>query len=218
MTYFRELPDVNYPNFLNPQGSTSSQSYIRLKNLFTRFKLRDDLQNVFTVFNKYIIQGDERPDNVAQKLYGDPDLDWVVRITANIINLQQQWPLSSEQLYDYVVTKYGLSNVSEVQIWETVEVRNNQNKLILPAGKAVDKDFTIPNPDNPLVTINPVEGISNFEYETRLNDAKRTIYVLKREFLGQFLNDAREIATYGFNSEFVDPKLIQTTNPRITNP
>ncbi len=91
MSYFRELPDVDYQSFLS--DSISSQSYVRVKNLFRRVKLRDDLQNVFTLFNKYEIQEGERPDTVAEDLYGSADLDWVVMIIAGIINVRDKWPL-----------------------------------------------------------------------------------------------------------------------------
>ena len=64
MGYFRELPNLEYQNFLS--DSLSSQSYLTVKNLFRRNKLRDDLQNVFTVFDKYEIVEGARPDTVAE--------------------------------------------------------------------------------------------------------------------------------------------------------
>ena len=64
MGYFRELPNLEYQNFLS--DSLSSQSYLTVKNLFRRNKLRDDLQNVFSVFDKYEIMEGARPDTVAE--------------------------------------------------------------------------------------------------------------------------------------------------------
>ena len=63
MGYFRELPNVEYQSFLS--DSLSTQDYLVVKNLFRRNKLRDDLQNVFTIFNKYEIMEGARPDTVA---------------------------------------------------------------------------------------------------------------------------------------------------------
>lgn len=216
MSYFRELPNVEYENFLD--DSTGSQSYILMKNIFVRGKLRDDLQNVFTIFNKYIISGDERPDQIAEKLYGTTDLDWVILTVANIINYQNEYPLSSQQLYDYTNKKYGPENINKVNYYQTREVKDSLNRLILPAGLQVNKEFTIPDPNNPLAVINPTVGVSNFEYESSKNDAKREIYVLKPEYIGQFLNDMEDISTYGFNSEFVNEKTIRTENTRNLNP
>ena len=61
-------------------------------------------------------------------------------------------------------------------------------------------------------------GISNFEYETRLNDRKRSIFILREEYLQEFINDIRQIMTYEESSEFIDQRLIQTENTNITLP
>ena len=216
MTYFRELPNVEYQNFLS--DSSGSGEYVLMKNIFIRGKLRDDLQNVFTIFDKYVISENERPDQIAEKLYGDPGLDWVVLTVANIINYQNDYPLTAQQLYDYVNEKYGEQNVSNIQYYQTTEVRDAQDKLILPAGLVVDNTFTIPNPDIPQLTINPVVAISNWDYETEINDRKKEIYVLKNAYLNQFLEDIEDIATYGFDSEFINPKTIRTANTINANP
>ena len=216
MTYFRELPDVEYQNFLS--DTTGSLDYIKIKNLFIRGKLRDDLQNVFTVFDKYVILEDERPDQIADKLYGDPSLDWVIRVTANIISYQNDLPLSAQELYNYCVEKYGVDKMLDVRYYQTTAVKDQNGKEVLPAGLVVDQSFTIPNPDLPQLTINPVTAITNFDYETEKNDEKKTIYVLKPSYLGQFLDDMRDIATYGFNSEFIDDKTIRVTNTLNTSP
>ncbi len=216
MSYFRELPNIEYQNFL--ASSSGSQDYILMKNLFIRGKLRDDLQNVFTIFDKYTIYGDERPDQIANKLYNDPQLDWVVLINANIYNFQNDYPLSSQQLWVYVNKKYGEENVNNINYYETREVRDRFNRLILPPGQTVDNDFTIPNPDIPGAELNPVTGVTNFEYEGRINDDKREIYVLKGDYLGQFIKDMRDISTYGFNSEFVDSRTIRVANTKNENP
>ena len=90
--------------------------------------------------------------------------------------------------------------------------------MILPKGKVVDSNFTIPKPGTPTATLNPVVGINNFEYETRLNDEKRNIFVIREGYLQEFLNDMREIMTYDESSEFIDGLTIQTENTNITLP
>ena len=218
MAYFREIPDVAYQNFLS--NSPSSQSYLRVKNLFRRNKLRDDLQNVLTVFDKYEIMEDARPDTIAEELYGSSELDWVVLITAGIVNVRNEWPLSNKDLYYYALDKYG-TDLNSVRYYETTEVKDSEDRLILPAGKVVDKTFTIPKPDTSneeTATLNPVRSISNWEYETIKNNKKRSIYILKRRYLRQFLNDMRQIMTYKKSSERITPSLIKTENTRVSMP
>ena len=213
MVYFRELPNLRYPSFLPEK--TSSLDYVEVKNIFRRVKLRDDLQNSFTVFDKYEIPEGARPDIVAEELYGNAEFDWIVLTVAGILNVRNQWPLNNRDLYNYCLDKYGES-LNSNRFFETTEVKDSNDRLILPKGKVVDSNFTIPKPGEPTATINPVVGITNYEYETRLNDEKRNIFILREGYLQQFLNDIREIMTYDESSEFIDERTAQTENSNIT--
>ena len=64
MGYFRELPTLRYPSFLSDKNS--SLDYVDAKNLFRRVKLREDLQSIITLFDKYEIPEGFRPDNVEK--------------------------------------------------------------------------------------------------------------------------------------------------------
>ena len=215
MGYFRQLPNLLYPSFLSEK--TSSLDYVEVKNIFRRVKVRDDLYNNFVVFQKYEIPEGARPDTVAEEIFGSPNLDWVVLTVAGIINVRNEWPLSNHDLYNYVENKYG-NSINSTKFFETKEVKDSSGRLILPKGKVVDSNFTIPNPTNPSATLNPVVGISNFVYETRLNEEKRNINILREEYLAEFLEDMEDIMTYNNSSEFIDRQTIQAENLNIKLP
>jgi hypothetical protein len=229
MTYFRELPNLEYQSFLS--DSNSSDQYLIVKNLFRRVKLRDDLQNVFTVFDKYQIPDGSRPELVAQELYGSVQYDWVVIVSAGITRLRDQWPLSDKQVYDYAESIYG-NDLNAIHHYETKEVRDSEDRLILPAGQVVDADFKISYYDDGTLytndsTIlgsnvdyisNPVIGVSNYEYEVRKNNDKRGIYVLKPRYLQQVINDTRKAMIYDRSSQYVNDTLIKTENTKSTIP
>jgi hypothetical protein len=215
MSYFRELPDLEYQSQF--EDRQSSNTYVRTKNLFRRVKLRDDLQNIFTLFNKYQIQEGARPDTVAEELYGSAEYDWVVLITAGIINVRNQWPLSDRDIYRFSENKYG-EYLNEVKFYETIEVKDAQGRIILPSGKIVDSGFEINDPNSPTLILNPVIGITNYEYEVRENDKKRSIYVLKAIYLQQYVTDIRKELFYDRSSQYINSKLIRTENTRITSP
>jgi len=215
MSYFREIPNLEYQSFLSTRKS--SDDYLLVKNIFRRVKLRDDLQNVFTIFNKYQIQDGARPDTVAQEIYGSSQYDWVVLVGANIINVRNEWPLSDRDIYRYSEELYG-NDLNEIHHYETTEVKDSNGRLILPKGKVVDSNFTIPKPNFPTQTINPVTGISNYEYEVIKNDKKRSIYILKPSYLQQAINDIKKAMTYDRSSQYVNDKLIKTQNTRVSNP
>tara|TARA_B100001250_G_scaffold387366_1_gene384672 strand:- start:229 stop:888 length:660 start_codon:yes stop_codon:yes gene_type:complete len=216
MGYFTELPDVEYQNFLS--NSLSTQSYLTVKNLFRRNKLRDDLENVFTLFNKYEIREGARPDTVAEEFYGNSELDWVVLITAGIINVRDDWPLNNRELYEYSLITYG-NDLNNIHHYETKEIKDSSDRLIIPKGKVVDSDFSITYWDEELRTNktpnNIVSGISNYEYEVLKNNKKRSIYMLRKQYLQQFLNDMRDIMVYQQSSEKVNDRLIRTENTRV---
>ena len=221
MGYFREIPELRYPSFL--PDKTSSLDYVEVKNLFRRIKLRDDLQNIVTVFDKYEIPEGARPDNIAEDLYGSDELDWVVLISAGIINVRNEWPLSSKDLYDFALEKYG-NDLNATRFYETKEIKDSNNNLIMKKGNIVDSTYSITFYDSGIsanVTKSGTSartGISNFIYETRLNEDKRNIYVLKTGYLQQFLNDFRDAMIYDESSEYIDDYIIQTENTNITMP
>ena len=226
--YFRELPTLRYPSFI---GKDSSLDYVDAKNLFRRVKLREDLQNIITLFNKYEIPEGFRPDNVAEELYGSENLDWVVIVCAGIVNIRSEWPLSNNDLYEYALNKYG-ENLNDPKYFETKEIKDSKGRVVLEKGKKVNQDFKLFYSDEGEVKTNdltklgtnvaaiddPVSAVSNYVHETRLNDDKRNIFVLKNGFLTQFLDDFRDIMLYGPSSQFVDDNTIQTENTNITMP
>ena len=234
MGFFRELPNVTYQTPLS--NRISSNEYILAKNLFRSAKTLDWLRNNVTVFNKFIIDDNDRPDIVAEKLYGDPELDYVVIIMAEITNIKEQWPLTNQQLYEYSEDKYGLNNLNALHHYETYKVVDDKGREILPAGLTVDSQFKIDGPDTKLnggiwkiirpngseTTVDKVEidvsdmaiGISNYIYEVELNEKKRKIKVLKEGYLQMFLNDFRRIMRYDRNTQYINPKLIGTENTR----
>ena len=221
MGYFRELPNMRYPSFLPDKNS--SLEFVETKNLFRRIKLRDDFKNIFTLFDKFEIPEGLRPDTVAEGLYGSDELDWVVLITAGITNVRNQWPLSSKEIYDYSFDKYG-TDLDNPRYWVTREIKDSKGKLIMTKDNVVDPDFSITFYDTGLsinVTKSGVEArtaVSNYEYETLLNDKKRNIFILKPEFLQQFLNDFRDLMVYDNSSQFINDNMIETENTSITLP
>ena len=220
MAYFRELPHIKYPSFLKDKNS--SLEFIEVKNFFRRVKLREDLQNILTIFNKYEIPMGFRPDNVAEELYGSAELDWVVITCAGIVNIRDEWPLDPSQIYNFAENKYG-ENLNETRYFETKEIRDSDGHLILPKGKRVNSDFTVKYYDNVLGSYqtksgtNVRTGVSHYEYETSENNKKRQIQILRLEYLQQFLNDFRDIMVYDKSSQYVDETTATTENSNLMN-
>ena len=217
MAYFRELPNISYISRL-PDAS-SNEEYITVKNLFKRAKLRTDIVNIITAFNYYQVEDNQRPEVVASKLYGDPELDWVILITNNITNVREQWPLGNNDLYNYMLDKYGTEvALSSIHHYETIEVKDEYDRLVVPSGLQVDSNFTVTYTkfDNTLSTISPVKQVTNYEYETNINEEKRKIRVLKPAYLSVVITDLRNIMKYDQSSQYLNQTTKQSYNPNLT--
>lgn len=219
MTYFREVSDLLYQSQL--PNRTSINDYVRVKNLFRRAKIRDDFFKNVTVFTKYKISGDERPEQVAESVYGSPIYDWVVLISNNVINVRTEWPMSNYDFQTFMERKYGTENFSNIHHYETVTYYDNSGKLIVSSGKKVDSNFSITYFDEQIqqsLTISPIKTVTNYEYEEKLNDKKRNIYVLRPRYLQAAVDDMRTIMSYGFSSQYVDDLTKRGDNLRLITP
>ena len=212
--YFRKLPDLDYPSLLKTKQS--NVDYVKTKNLFRRVKVREDLFGNFMQFDKYKIEGDDRPDNVAEKVYGTDEYDWIVLMANNIIDLKNEWPMANNDFNTYVTEKYTHEQLVKVHHYETIEFRSKKNQLIVEGGKEVDVNFKVEYYDGgQMKSVSPLKSVSYFEYETLKNDGKRNINLLKPDLIGLFLKDFNRIMKYDKSSQYVNKGLKKTENIRL---
>ena len=177
--YFRNIPDFEYVN--RTKDGQFISNYTQVKNFFKRGKLREDIFQDLTVFEKYSVKGDDRPDNVAAEIYGDANLDWVVLLSNNIVNIQNEWPLGQQAFETYILDKYGTSaKLDEIHHYESNEVKDSTGVIIFPKGVRVSAAQSVsyyePLNDES-ITVNPVsKAVTNFEHELKVNDDKRRIF------------------------------------------
>ena len=140
--YFRNIPDFEYVS--RTADTKKISEYQKVKNLFKRGKLKNDIFNDLTYFTKYKIVGDDRPDNVAFNVYNDETLDWIVLLSNNITNIQTEWPLDHQSFYNFLIDKYGSEEqIHAVHHYETTEVKNTAQTIIVPKGLKVPKNYSI---------------------------------------------------------------------------
>ena len=239
MGYFRELPNILYQSPLLHKNS--STDYIGIKNLFRRAKLYDYLSENVSIFNKFVIGDGDRPDTIAESLYNDSSLDYVVVLVAGITNINHEWPLQDFQVYDYALQKYGTeSKMFENHHYETFEIKDDKGRQILPPDLIVDKDFKMDgsalrfNSTYTLIseagntqlddkneytvsTDNIARAVSNFEHEISENEKKREINVLRNGYLSIFINDLRDVVKYDKSSGYITNNLAKTENTNINS-
>ena len=218
-SYFQRVPDFNYVSRL-PDSKIGD--YIRVKNLFKKGKLREDIFQNLAFFEKYKIVGDDRPDNVAFEVYNDSSLDWLVLLSNNVLNVQSEWPLPQTDFDRFVLDKYGDYDTlyNGIHHYETTEVKNTQGVTIIPAGLQVDSSYSVSYydffTDLQVTTGNLAIPVTNYEYEEKVENDKRNIFLLKPRYLNIVFDDMEEIMQYKKgSSQFVSESLKNGDNIKL---
>ena len=212
--YFSQLPDFEYVSRL-PDSRISD--YIPVKNIFMRGKLREDIFQNASVFTKYKIKGNDRPDNVAFEVYGDANLDWLVLTCNNILNVYEEWPMTQINFENYLLEKYETyDNINAAHHYETTEVKNSSGVVIVPPGLKVDSNYSISFYDSVIegmtIVSSPVTEITNYMYEEQLQDSRRNIFILKQRFLNVVKDDLEEMMEYKKGSTQYKSETLKTAD------
>ena len=225
-SYFRQVPDFEYVN--RTKGNKDISNYINVKNLFKRGRIRPDIFGNVSFFTKYKIIGDDRPDNVAYKEYNDSSLDWIVLLSNNIQNVQDEWPLPQSSLDEVLLEKYGTYEKlhSGVHHYETVEIKNSKGGIVLPGGlrtpnkwitnwnyiQAINTKITqISGTDAKVVTVTMNNGIKNLVVGSEV-----LIEGVNKTYDGRF--PVTEVLTIGdivIRFKYVLPSIPEVKQPEI---
>ncbi len=170
MAYFDKFPLMVY-------DVKNDENYKLLPDILRRVKIRSGLRAGAFIFDNYDVQDGERPEDIAFKWFGDPQLHWVILMTNNITDRYYQWPLTQPQLQEHLEDKYGLANIDAVHHYEITQT----------SGPTSSRD------NSHLVECNSDDGdpsiISNRDYEYRKQDEYRQIRLLDPRFLDTFVEE-----------------------------
>ena len=217
--YFKYIPDFDYVSRLPKAQSISD--YLRVKNLFKRTKIAQTVFNDLTYFTKYQIIADDRPDNIAYKVYGDSNLDWMVMLANNITNLQNEWPLEEQSFYRFLINKYGSeAGIESVHHYESQKVIDSKEKVIVPKGLEVPSNYSVTFLDSGTKTeqirTNITDAITNRQFEERVQDEKRNIFLIKPRFIGLIIEEMERVMEYPKGStQYVSSRVVRGENVRL---
>lgn len=208
MAFFNRLPNIEYDQkpLVFPFSETQ---YVLAKNFFRRFKLSESSYNFQNFFTEYRLTDEDRIDYLSYKFYETSEFDWVILITNNIINSYFDLPVKESDLYEMVVKAYD--NPDGIHHYETNEVKNSLGHVVLKGGLNVEESFyNTPYKYNDNGTIKTIVGsqvclpVTNYEYELKLNDEKRKIYILRPEYVQEFIDQYDAGMTYQRSSSYID--------------
>ena len=170
MAYFSKFPLMAY-------DMAGNEKYKLLPNILRRVKLRSGLRSGAFLFDNYDVKDGERPEDIAYKWFGDPELHWVILMTNNITDRYYQWPLTQPQFQEHLKDKYGAGNEDAVHHYEITQT----------SGPTSSRDYSHmvecnSDEDNPTI-------VSNRDYEQRKQDEYRQIRLLNKNYLKTFVNE-----------------------------
>ena len=170
MSYFDKFPLMVY-------DVKNDGNYKLLPDILRRVKLRSGIRSGTFLFDNYDVKDGEKPEDVAFKWFGDPEMHWVILMTNNITDRYYQWPLSQPQFQEHLTDKYGAGNEDAVHHYE----------------KTQDSGPTSSRDNSHLVECNSDDGdpsiISNRDYEQRKQDEYRQIRLLSKKYLSAFVDE-----------------------------
>jgi len=218
--YFKKLPNLEYVSRL---PGAKIGDYVTVKNLFKKGALEEDILNNLAFHTKYKIIGNDRPDNVAYDFYGNSNLDWLVLLCNNIINIQTEWPLLQNDFDRFLLDKYGSYDaLNNTHHYETQEIKNSKDVIIVPKGLQCASDYTVTyydyNIDQEKIVLSKdcTTAVTNYEYESEIEDNKRNIFLLKPRYISVIRNDLDAAMPYKKGStQYVSETLKRADNIRL---
>ena len=170
MAYFDRFPLMAY-------DVAGDKNYKLLPDILKRVKLRTGIRSGTFLFDDYDVKDGEKPEDVAYKWFGDPELHWIILMTNNITDRFYQWPLTQPQFQEHLKDKYGAGNEDAVHHYEITQT----------SGPTSSRDYSH------MVECNSDDGdpniISNRQYEQRKQDEYRQIRILDKRFLDTFVEE-----------------------------
>ena len=171
--YFSKFP-------LIPYQISTQDTYKLVPDILRRVKMRASLEDGAVLFDRYDVKEIENPEDVAFKWFGSPNLHWVILMTNNVTDRYYDWPLNQVEFAEFLTDKYGAGNEDSIHHYEVTQ----------DSGKTSGSG---PNDYSYLVEVNSdtdnASSISNREYEERLQDKYRSIKLLDRRYLNDFLEE-----------------------------
>jgi hypothetical protein len=168
MQYFKEFPKIIY-------DITGRGDFKLITDLLRRVKVRDGIKNNVSVFDKYNVPDGQTPEQTSELLYGTQDYWWVILLMNNIKDRYYDWPLSTRQFQDYMTSKYA--NADAIRHYEIVQTSGPDH--IQDNSHLIEVNSTQPG----------ATSVSYREYENRLQDKKRQIQILDKQYLPSFVDE-----------------------------
>jgi hypothetical protein len=200
--YFNYFPLTEY----SLSNTTSSMDVVT--NILSKFKYEDGFTENTAIYYKYEVTDGETPEILAYKIYGSSEKHWIILSLNNIVNPLTDWPLNQNSLNNLIDIKYSTSEYannstqyagvnwaqSNNHSYYRIETQTNlfNNQKFINTTQIDDNTYANLVSSTNSYTLNNGYQIkididkyvkTYYEYEIEENEKKRTIKILKSEFI-----------------------------------
>jgi len=190
-TYFSKFTPLVYPNRDNSVKVVS--------DIFFRVQFALEAKADASLYYDYEIKDSDNPEILAYKYYGSPSYHWIILLANDMLDPLWDWPMSPKVFDTYLVNKYG-DNINGVHHYETLKLvapdtsyGYTAGDTILEAGIICDSEFTYSygtgGDAHDFTSVEARTKVLNYEYEFKLNEAKRKIRLLDNKYLSEFIKN-----------------------------
>jgi hypothetical protein len=201
--YFSYFPKTVY-------SLDNSNNVDVVTDITTRFAFEKTFQNNSSVYYEYDVQDSDTPEIIANKMYGSSDKYWIILMLNQITDPQFDFPLDQRTIISFIDEKYSANaNIgqtgiawaqSNVKAYYKIETRTTistdtelKTKLGIDANTYANLSSSTSNltlNDGNIIKIAiSKETESYYDYEVEQNESKRTIKLLKPEFVSVIENE-----------------------------
>lgn len=156
-------------------------------NIFYRVAMADAIKNDQRAYLPYRIKLGETARDLSQRYYEDSEYFWVIYLMNDMVDIYNDWPKGTDDLKTFVEDKYGSENVSAIHHYETP---NGQPRDLRAMRDIYEFDVSIK--DSEIVNAFALTPVTNYQYEERLNNDKRSIKVLRKDYLDSLVDAVEE--------------------------
>ncbi len=166
MSYFNNFPTIMY----DPTGDGSAKL---VTNIMKRVRMRANMKKEVVMLDQYDVKENETPEIVSDKHHGSPYYHWIVMLVNDISDVNHDWVKSTRQMQKYLLSKYTETQLTETHHYEIPQTSGDTSINIEV------ENSTYPS----------ASAVTNYEYEVALNEEKRSIDLLRNEYLTFFVDE-----------------------------
>ena len=211
--FFEMMPKIVY-------DAKGAGDFNIVTNLLKRVAIRAKVKDSAIMYDRYDVIEGQSPEEIAYLMYGDAELHWVILLMNDITDVYHDWPLSTPNFLRFVNDKYD--NPDAIHHWEILQSSGNiktkidvgdgfseysdtitypvngiyveySNNLYTPRRSTSGNSPGDEDEDGPFWNQLVTTAITNIEYEESLQDEKRNIKILDKQYITLFVDNYKEL-------------------------